>query len=276
MLRLVLRGWRGQTYLDLMQLLRNRSTLFTYAFAELVLAVANVSGMILLASKFGGIGQWSRVDVFFLLGYALSVDSIQETFFGYNVRHISRRIGRGQLDHLLIQPRPLWIALFTEGFAPVSSVLRCIPGIALMAWAVSHKPIVVSASWLAWLVLSLVGSTAAVMGFTFLLGSLAFRAPREAEEVSSPLQDLFVRLSVFPLDGLGAFSWSLLSVLPVGFVAWLPSRALLAQSASLPLLLATPLAGWLFLLLGMGAFVRGLAFYRETGSQRYVDYGHRR
>jgi ABC-2 type transport system permease protein len=276
MIRLILRGWYVQAYLDLMQLLRDRKTLFTYAFSELVLALAGVSGMILLATKFDGIGIWSRADIFFLLGYALTIDSIQEFFFGYNIRHISRRIGRGQLDHLLIQPRPLWIALFTEGFGPVSCLLRSIPGIWLIWWAAAHKPIGVSASWLFWLVLNLIGSTAAVMGFTFILGSLAFRSPREAEEISSPLQDMFVRLSVFPLDGLGLLSWGLLTALPVGLTAWFPARSLLFSAHSVAALVATPLAGIILMSFGIGLFVGGMAFYRQTGSQRYVDYGHRR
>ena len=56
----------------------------------------------------------------FLLGYALLVRGVIDTFFNYNVAFISRRIGRGQLDHMLVQPQPLWMALLTEGFAPFS------------------------------------------------------------------------------------------------------------------------------------------------------------
>ena len=41
-------------------------------------------------------------------------------FFGYNVLTISRRLGRGQLDHTLVQPQPIWLSLLTEGFMPFS------------------------------------------------------------------------------------------------------------------------------------------------------------
>ncbi len=276
MIRLILRGWRVQTYLDLMQLLRNRSTLLTYAFSEVILAAASVTGMVLLASKFGGIGAWSRAEIFFLLGYALTVGSLLEMFFGYNVRYISRRIGRGQLDHLLIQPRPIWIALFTEGFGLISCILSLIPGFLLLGWAITHKPIEISALWLFWFVLNLWASVGVVLGFGFAVGSLAFWSPRGAEEICSPLNRIFGQLQVFPLDGLGIVAGGLLTVLPVGFSAWFPAKALLAVPLSPSSLLITPLAALGFLGLGLCAFVRGMAHYRQTGSQRYVDYGHRR
>ena len=276
MLRLILRGWRVQTYLDLMQLLRNRSALLSYTFSLVISATASVTGMVLLASKFGGIGAWSRAEIFFLLGFALTVDTLLEMFFGYNVRYISRRIGRGQLDHLLIQPRPLWVALFTEGFGLISCILSLIPGFLLLGWAIAHKPIEISALWLFWFILNLWASVGVILGFGFAVGSLAFWSPRGAEEICSPLNRIFGQLQVFPLDGLGIITGSLLTVLPVGFAAWFPAKALLTVPLSSQSLLVTPLASLIFLGLGLIQFLRGMAHYRKTGSQRYVDYGHRR
>lgn len=276
MIRLILKGWRIHAYLDLMLLLRDRKSFFMYAFSEVILAAASVSGMVLLSSKFGGIGAWSRAEIFFLLGFGLTVDSLLELFFGYNIRYISRRIGRGQLDHLLVQPRALWIALFTEGFAPFSCLLRLIPGIALIWWAIAHKPIEVSAAWWSWFALNVCASMGVIMGFTFAWGSLAFWSPRGAEEICSPLGRIFGQLQVFPLDGLGMVAGSLLTVLPVGFTAWFPSRALLAVPLSPQSLLIAPLAALLFLGFGLIQFVRGLTYYGRTGSQRYLEHGHRR
>jgi len=276
MLRLILKGWRIHAYLDLILLLRDRKTFLMYAFSEVILATAGVSGMILLASKFGGIGDWSRAEIFFLLGYALTVDSLLEMFFGYNIRYISRRIGRGQLDHLLIQPRLLWIALFTEGFGLISCFLRLIPGFVLLGWAIHHKPIVVSFAWLCWLVLNVCASMGVILGFMAAWGSLAFWSPRGAEEICSPLGRIFAQLQVFPLDGLGVIGWGLLTALPVGFTAWFPARALLAVPSSSLSLAITPLVGLLFLGFGAIQFGRGMKHYGRTGSQRYLDYGHRR
>ena len=276
MLKSILRGWRSQGYLDGIQLLRNRSTFFMYAFSELILATASVSGMVLLASKFGGIGVWSRTDIFFLLGYALTVDSLLEMFFGYNIRNISRRIGRGQLDHLLVQPRPLWIALFTEGFSPFSVFLRLIPGGVLIGWAITQKPIEISPMWWGWFALNIVASVGVVLGYSFAWGSLAFWSPRGAEEICSSISRMFGQLQIFPLNGLGIITGGLLTILPIGFMAWFPARTLLTVPLYPQSLLITPIVSLCFLGLGLVSFVRGLAHYGRTGSQRYLDHGHRR
>ncbi len=276
MLRLILRGWQIQGYLDLIQLFRNRSTFFTYAFSEVVLATASVTGMVLLASRFGTIGGWNQAHLFFLMGYALTVDSLLEFFFGYNVRNISRRIGRGQLDHLLVQPRALWVALLTEGFAPFSCLLRLFPGGLLLLWGLRPGTVAVTPVWWGWFMLNLAASVGVSVGYSYAWGSLAFWSPRGAEEICSPLTRMFNQLQVFPLDGLGRSAGGLLTLLPVGFTAWFPSRALLAASPLPGSLLLTPLAALGFLGLGGVFFIRGLAHYGQTGSQRYLAYGHRR
>jgi ABC-2 type transport system permease protein len=115
------------------------------------------------------------------------------------------------------------------------------------------------------------------LAFSFLWGSLAFWAPRAAEEISSSATSLITNLKSFPLDGLGPLLLSgLLTIIPVGFVAWYPCRALLGIDS-------TPYAGWITplaaLVLGMLTlliFRKGLHSYEHTGSQRYTSFGHRR
>ena len=70
------------------------------------------------------------------------------------------------------------------------------------------------------------------LSISFFWGSLAFFAPRAAEEINTPLVRLFDHLKLFPLDGLsGVMLNGLLTVVPVGFVAWYPCRALLGHAA---------------------------------------------
>jgi len=84
-------------------------------------------------------------------------------------------------------------------------------------------------------------------------------------------------LGPFPLDGMGPWlTWSLVSVVPAGFIAWLPSRALLGLDTGHAAFVWTPLAACAFGILAFGVFKRGLDHYRATGSTRYVAHGHRR
>src|SRR5713226_6800346 len=98
--------WRLYATMDLLYLARGPQAALTYYLSDFIIGLAAVTATFLLAERFDGIGPWSRPQVLFLLGYALLVRGIVDTFFNYNIAFISRRIGRGQLDHLLIQPQP--------------------------------------------------------------------------------------------------------------------------------------------------------------------------
>jgi ABC-2 type transport system permease protein len=82
--------------------------------SDVILSVSGLVGVFLLAESFAGIGVWSRDQMVFMLGYATLVEGILVMFCSYNVLHVSRRIGRAQLDHTLIQPQPIWMALLTK------------------------------------------------------------------------------------------------------------------------------------------------------------------
>ena len=113
--------------MDLLYVARGPQTAIPYYLSEIVVGLSAVTATFLLAERFDGIGPWTKPQVLFLLGYALLVRGLIDTFFGYNVAFISRRIGRGQLDHMLVQPLPLWMMLLTEGFSPVGATSSLLP-----------------------------------------------------------------------------------------------------------------------------------------------------
>ena len=81
-------------------------------------------------------------------------------------------------------------------------------------------------------------------------------------------------MRIFPLDNLGSLlTGTLLTVLPVGFVAWRPAQALLGLNPAA--LWQTPLAAVAFWLLAATAFKKGFRHYARVGSQRYSNFGHR-
>src|ERR1700682_967189 len=100
--------WRLYATMDLLFLARGPQAALAYYLSDFVIGLAAVSATYLLAERFDGIGPWTKPQVLFLLGYGLLVRGLIDFFFNYNLAFISRRIGRGQLDHLLIQPQPLW------------------------------------------------------------------------------------------------------------------------------------------------------------------------
>jgi ABC-2 type transport system permease protein len=277
LLRRLFRLWKVYAYLDILLLTRDLKTFLMWYLSDMVMNAAAVTGMLLLAERFAGIGIWTKYQVLFMLGYAAVVGGIIATFFSYNVSMISRRLGRGQFDHTLIQPQPIWMSLLTEGFSPTFGTAMLLPGIGLMLWAGSRLALPVSLAWIGLLGLSLLASTTVVLAFQFLWGSLAFWAPRAAEEISSSSMQLIEQLKAFPLDGLGAaLAGGLLTILPVGFVGWYPCRALLGLDRTLWGPWITPAAALGFAALAALVFARGRRHYGRVGSQQYSSFGHRR
>jgi ABC-2 type transport system permease protein len=274
--RRLLALWRLYGWLDILFITRSAGSAVPYYISDIIIGLSAVTTTFLLAARFQGIGAWTEAQVVFLLGYALIVRGTINTFFNYNIAQISRRIGRGQLDHVLIQPQPMWMALLTEGFAPVTGGAMLVPGFGLVVWAMSQLGLGVTPAWAATFVLQLLGSIAIVMAFNYAWAALAFWGPRAAEEINSSTWQLMMQLQGFPLDGLhGMLLAGLVTIVPVGLVAWMPSRALLGIDTPEWGVLLVPAAAVLFVGVAVAIFMRGLRHYGRTGSTRYLAWGHR-
>jgi ABC-2 type transport system permease protein len=262
--------------MNTIKILRTRGQALAHTFTDFVWHSGAMLAPILLAVRFGHIGPWPVAAVVFMLAYGTVVNSLLDAL-GDNYWVISQRIGRGQLDHYLVQPQPLWRILLTEGFTPLDFWPTLTLSLAMMAWSVPLLHLAVSPGWLGLLGLNLLASMAVQTAFLYAWGSLAFWAPRGAEEISSAASSLIGEVS-FPLDSVSRSLRALLvSIVPSGLLSWFPSRALLhiAGAGALDVWL-TPLAA-----IALGAFALllfrlGLRRYRHTGSTRYIDHGHRR
>lgn len=276
MLRRLARLWLLYAWLDFQWMTRDLKFFLTYFVSDLLLNLAAVTGTLLLAERFGGIGAWTRDQIIFMLGYSILTRGIVDTVFGYNVAFISRRVGRGQLDHALIQPQPIWLGLLTDGFNPFSGSASLIPAVGLIVWAGRNLGLVVTPGWVGLFTANVAASCAIILSFTFTWGSLAFWAPRAAEEINSSTMRMLDQLKSFPLDGVGpGLLGGLLTVIPVAFVAWYPSRALLGLDSSPIAAGITPVAAVFLAGLAASIFRKGMKHYGHTGSQRYLSMGHR-
>ena len=265
--------------MDLAWLFRDRTFAILAILTDLISNLSSVMGVFLLAWRFDGIGGMGRFEVLFMLGYATIINGIYISFGAFNTANISRRIGRGQFEHMFIQPVSLPVQLVTGGFFPITGGSNIISGAAVMVVATTNIGIALPGVW--WWVLSLVVnifiSFAILMGVSYLASSLAFYAPVQAEEISSYVIDSFSHISTFPLSGMSAgLQASLITLIPVGLLAWFPTLVLFGNApfnlpALYPLLFAVVL--WI---IATYFFKKGLNFYVKKGINRYHPMGHRR
>ncbi len=276
-LRRVLRLYGLYARMDAAWLLRDTRNCILAVVSDLVSSVASISSVFLLSQRFAGVGALSSDEILLMLGYSTAVSGLFQLFFGGgNAGYISRRVGRGQLDHMLMQPLSLPMQLLTEGFLPVSGNSAFLSGAAVTAIAAVRLNIAASFGWIALLMGYLVCGVAIAIGYSFLAGSAAFYRPKAGEELSSVALAALFSLSIYPLGGLSGFArYALLTALPAGALAWLPTCVLLNKTGDgllplLPALVAAVLCGLAYIF-----FSKGLKHYAKTGSSRYRSMGHR-
>ena len=271
------RLWKLYARMDLIWLLQDKATVLLVVITETLSNLSGMAGVLLLAVRFGGVGGLTADEILFMLGFFELADGLGWMLFGnYNVIHISRRIGRGQVDHMLIQPRPLWMQLLTEGFMPFSGCHGLFIGIALTSVAVARLDMALSPVWFLLLLYYLVIHIILRLSQSFLYGSAAFYKPVACEEISSMILDMNSQLGRFPLFGLPGWLGTILhTVLPIGLLAYFPALALLKDLGK-PMELAFPfVVASLFLTAALICFKKGLNHYAKYSCNRYKEMGHR-
>lgn len=270
--------WGIYAKLDLLWFLRDTKYCVLNIVADSVSTLASISAIFLLAERFGNIGAMDRNQILFMLGYATLVDGIIQMFFSMNnVAWVSRLIGRGQLDHRLTQPVPLWMQLLTEGFIPVSGNSGLVCGIGITTYAIHQIGMAASMFRVLALAASILMSVAVILSFSYIASCVAFYAPVAGEEISTVAINFFGSIKTIPIGGLSMTAKTLLStVLPIGLAAWFPANVLLGQTPAgfhqaLPIIVTIILA-----ITATHMFKKGLKHYAKRGSTRYHERGHRR
>ncbi len=269
--------WKLYGSMDLHWLMQDKATVLLVILTETLSNLSGMAGVLLLAVRFGGVGGLTADEILFMLGFYELADGLGWMIFGnYNIIHISRRIGRGQVDHILIQPRPLWMQLITEGFMPFSGCHGFLIGVLLTAIAVARLDIVLSPVWFLLLLYYLVIHMLLQLSQSFLYGSAAFYKPVACEEISSMILDMNHQLGRFPLFGLPGWLGTMLhTVLPIGLLAYFPALALLRDLGK-PTELAFPFfVAAIFLTAALICFKKGLIHYAKHSCNRYKEMGHR-
>ena len=263
--------------MDLRFLLQDFRGAVIVIVSETLSNISGMAGILLLAVRFGGVGGLSADEILFMLGFYELSNGLGWVLFGnYNVMHISRRIGRGQVDHMLIQPRPIWMQLLTEGFMPFSGSFGMITGVILTCIAAYRLNLSLTPVWFLMLLFYIVIHIALIAAQSALYGSLAFSKPVACEEISSVIIDLNNQLGRYPLVGLPEWlSGILFTVLPVGLTAYLPALALLRDlgkniEIGLPMIVAG-----VFVTLAVITFRKGLYYYEKHSCSRYKEMGFR-
>lgn len=276
-IRQILRLYALYGKMDWNFLMRDKRMGFITFFCEWIYTISGVTGIALLSIRFDGIGGLSADEILWLLGFFMMADGATYSLLGgFNVLHISRRIGRSQVDHMLIQPVPLWMQLLTEGFMPFSGSSGFWAGVIMTVVTTVRLGLTITPGWILLLIAYTLARMAIAASCSFIAGTAAFYKPVACEELSSVVLDALNAAGKYPLVALPEWLLGIFSTLiPVSLMAWLPGMVLL-KKINAPLAMVWPFAlGAGLLALASMLFRKGLKHYAEHGCPRYKEMGHR-
>src|SRR5262245_54588136 len=208
----------------------------------------------LLMQRVPDVRGWHLADIQVLFGVVAAGFGLTVTIAG-GVRHLGRFINEGELDTLLAQPKPVLVHALGMRSQP-SGVGDLVTGITFivlsghLSW--SNAPLVVVA---------VIASMVTFVACGVLFCGLAFWMG-DVETLARQLWELTITFALYPepLFG-GALRLLLFTVLPAGFVGYLPVRIVRAPS----------LAGMTLLLLAAIAYARFAVAIFDRGLRRYAS-----
>ena len=269
--------YRVYARMDLNWFLQDSFVCAIVIFSELVANSASLSGVFLLAARFGGVGGLTAAEALFMLGFFQLADGFTWMMFGgFNIGAISRRVARGQIDHMLIQPRPLILQMLGEGFMPISGSGGFLMGIVVTSIACARLGLLISPQWVFALILYIFCHAGIKLGINFLTGASAFYKPVACEEISAQALYQINLLGKYPLAGLPGWALgALFTGFPAGLMAYLPALILMGKLGkgaypALPVAVAAA-----FLAAATYFFRKGMRHYAQYSCNRYRDIGHR-
>lgn len=202
--------------------------------------------------KFPLVAGWGRDEIVMLWAVTAAGYGLATTICG-NIQALAGLIARGELDFYLALPKPVL------PHALISKMHLTAPGDILFGLLVFG--LIVRPSATQWLLFVLFMLTTALIfvGFSVITQSLSFWLGN-AEGLAQQFSNALISFSTYPTVIFnGAIKWVLFTIIPAGFIAYLPVQLL--REFSWPLL-----AGLLLFAIGIAA-AGGLVF--RAGLRRY-------
>lgn len=241
---------------------------FNFILASVLAALIQISEFLMVAlvlHQFGAIKGWSLHEI----GYLFAIMTLSKTLyrtFGNEVHHLEKYLVGGELDQLLTRPMPVLLALLPQNFRiMVGEVLQ---GGFILCWSLAGM---MHSGQIGWTVIPLsllIILTGAIILFSIGLATatLGFWTTR-IEELQTITEDAARTAAQYPLTLYPKWmSGILLTVIPVGFVNYIPSLYLLRGQGGAWVLAVIATVAALCLAASLRFWKYGITKYQSTGS----------
>lgn len=241
---------------------------FNFIMASVLAALIQISEFLMVAlvlHKFGAIKGWTLHEI----GYLFAIMTLSKTLyrtFGNEVHHLEKYLVNGELDQLLTRPMPVLLALLPQNFRIMAG--EVLQGGFILCWSLAGMMHSGQIGWIAIPSSLFIILTGAVILFSIGLATatLGFWTTR-IEELQTITEDAARTAAQYPLTLYPKWmSGILLTVIPVGFVNYIPSLYLLRGEGGAWILVAVAAVAVLSLAASLRFWQFGMTKYQSTGS----------
>ena len=199
--------------------------------AQILSYGAAFSTIWVLLSRFNTLGGWRWGDMALLLSFQLLAYSIGASLSFVQFRDLEEQVRLGTFDALLVRPINPWLYLTFSGLN-IGYLGHVVLAVALMAWAL----IVADVDWTVWHVVyfiaALISASLVVAAVMTMIGASALVLVQ-----SSYLYSIFFgfwELTRYPMNIYpAALQWMLVTVVPLGFMNYVPVAVFLGKDVAL-------------------------------------------
>jgi len=241
---------------------------FNFILASVLAALIQICEFLMVAlvlHKFGAIRGWSLHEI----GYLFAMMTLSKTLyrsFANEVHHLEKYLVGGELDQLLTRPMPVLLALLPQNFRIMAG--EVLQGGFILCWSLAGMMQNGQIGWTVIPLSLLMIVTGAVILFSIGLATatLGFWTTR-IEELQTITEDAARTAAQYPLTLYPKWmSGFLLTVIPVGFVNYIPSLYLLRGQGGAWVLAAVAAVAAICLAASLRFWKFGMTKYQSTGS----------
>ena len=255
----MLQGLRVAPYLVRMYVrtrLEYRGATILAWIAQAMSYASAYTAIALIVTRFGTLGGWTWSEMALLLAFHLLGYSLGASMSFTQFRDMEEKVRLGTFDAVLVKPIGPWTFLVFSGLN-IGYLGHIVLAVGLMTWALTQVPVDWSILIALYFVATLVSAAMLVAALMTMIGATALIWVR-----SNHLFSIFFGFWELARYPLLIFPWPLqalmLTVVPLGFMAYVPVAVTLGKDVAL-------LAGWapLFsLLVGPAAALIAMVHWR--------------
>jgi len=250
---------------DIRSQMQHKASFIMASISNFAATVIDFLGIWALFSSFGALDGWTIAQIAVLYGI-VNVSFTTAEAIGRGFDQFDHMVKEGTFDRVLLRPRGTVFQVLASRLE-LSRVGRFSQGLGVLLLGILLQPLPMGIGQIALILLSIFGGAMLFLGLLMMQAAMCFYTV-ESLEAFNVLTYGGVTMASYPLEIYrGWFKRFFLYVVPLGCLNYLPSAVLFGKDLPYPIWTAyiAPVAGALFLCVGVALWRMGVRHYRSAG-----------